>query len=169
MRAREEDDVTDPSVLETRDDPAAPHAGVVRAAEGKTMRVLGDAITLKARGRDGAWSIFLGEAPANVGPPRHRHPWDENYYITSGTLEVLVDETWSEAHPGDLVVIPAGVPHTFHGRGGKAEFVIFVAPGGVEAMFEEFDRDAPELPPVIEKVVAIAARHRVEAVGPVGR
>jgi mannose-6-phosphate isomerase-like protein (cupin superfamily) len=158
-----------PSTVRTRDELGMTPAGIIRAGEGTTMRVVGDTITLKARGCDDAWSIFVSEAPENVGPPRHHHPWDENYYVTSGTLEVLIGDTWSEAHAGDVVVIPAGVPHTFHGRGGKAGFVLFVAPGGVEAMFAELERDAPELPPVIEKVVGIAARHGVEVVGPPGR
>jgi mannose-6-phosphate isomerase-like protein (cupin superfamily) len=143
--------------------------GVIAADAGRPMRVVGDAITLKAIGTGSAWSLFSAEAPEKVGPPRHRHPWDETYYITSGILEVLVGDTWAHARPGDTIVVPAGVQHTFHGLDGKAEFLIFVAPAGVEAMFDDFDRNAPEVPPVMEKVMDIATRHKVEVLGPPGR
>ncbi|PPK65430.1 cupin domain-containing protein [Actinokineospora auranticolor] len=62
-----------------------------------------------------AVSAFIVDVPACLGPHRHRHPYDELFVITEGTVVLEADGEIFEATPDDVCVVPAGVPHAFHG------------------------------------------------------
>lgn len=47
-----------------------------------------------------------------VGPPLHRHPYDEIHIIREGRVLFLIDGEKIEAEPGDIVIVPAGVVHS---------------------------------------------------------
>ncbi len=60
------------------------------------------------------YALAEGEFAAGArGPPRHRHDWDEAFYVLSGKLAVTVGDGRTIAWPGDFVLAPAGVLHTF--------------------------------------------------------
>jgi mannose-6-phosphate isomerase-like protein (cupin superfamily) len=56
---------------------------------------------------------MLGELRPGEGPALHRHPYDEAFVIAEGRASFTIDGDVVEAGPAEVVVIPAGVPHTF--------------------------------------------------------
>ena len=58
----------------------------------------------------------LMDAPGQ-GPALHRHAYSETFVIRRGTVEFTVGAENVVAHAGQIVVVPAGVPHAFVGRG----------------------------------------------------
>ena len=43
----------------------------------------------------------------------HKHPYQEIFIIQEGTAAFTVDSETLEAHAGQIVFVPAGVPHKF--------------------------------------------------------
>jgi quercetin dioxygenase-like cupin family protein len=100
---------------------ALPSGGVFRllADAGATGQVLGaNRLTLPA-GVDGA------------KPHRHLRS-TETFYVLDGELELLLGEQLTTAAPGDLVVVPPGLPHAFGARAGTAADLLAVITPGVE-------------------------------------
>lgn len=56
--------------------------------------------------------IFNMAAPGE-GPRLHRHPYPETFIIRAGRALFTVADAEIEAVPGQIVVVPAGVPHKF--------------------------------------------------------
>ena len=54
-------------------------AAMVRSGERDPLNVLGMPLRFlcEARETDGAWSLFEEHIPLGMGPPPHRHDWDE--------------------------------------------------------------------------------------------
>jgi mannose-6-phosphate isomerase-like protein (cupin superfamily) len=51
--------------------------------------------------------------PPGDGPPLHvHHHAEERYHVLSGELEVRLGKEWKRVSPGEMVTVPAGVPHT---------------------------------------------------------
>ena len=65
----------------------------VKAGERKPLNVLGMPLTMlcEAHETGGAWSLFEEKVPLGMGPPPHRHDWDESYYILEGEVEFTID------------------------------------------------------------------------------
>lgn len=72
--------------------------------------------------------IELGASGANLclifnimepgrGPRLHRHPYPETFIIQHGRATFVVGEQTIEATAGQIVVVPAGVPHKFSNPG----------------------------------------------------
>ena len=52
-------------------------------------------------------------------PPPHIHPHQvESYKVLEGSLDVIVDGTWSTLKPGDSTSVPIGASHTFRNASG---------------------------------------------------
>jgi quercetin dioxygenase-like cupin family protein len=133
-------------------------------AEG--LRVIGESVAVLADvERTGSYEIFLQSGPLGAGPPPHTHPWDEAYYVISGTVEVLIGERRIEAQPGTFVHVPAGTVHAYKNVSERASFLSIASKGGAARFFMELDREAPEFPPQLEKVVPIALRNQVMPAG----
>lgn len=60
-------------------------------------------------------TLFLGTtAPGiGVGAPLHHHDYEELFIVHAGRGTYTVGEEIVEAGPGDVVIIPANVPHGF--------------------------------------------------------
>jgi len=84
-----------------------------------------ETLALPAGAAGGTIRYFRGEAygvnlsllnvaimPGNGAPP-HTHEYDELFVIYSGRGRYTIGEQTVEAGPGDVVVIPPGLPHTF--------------------------------------------------------
>ena len=84
-------------------------ATTVKAGERKPLNVLGMPLTMlcEARETKGAWSLFEEEVPLGMGPPPHRHDWDEAYYILDGAVEFLI--TASQSNPVAVISITCPV------------------------------------------------------------
>jgi quercetin dioxygenase-like cupin family protein len=62
-------------------------------------------------------SLMLAELQPGEGPARHRHTYDEAFTIGQGRAAFTIDEAVIEAGPGHVVLVPAGIPHSFINAG----------------------------------------------------
>jgi mannose-6-phosphate isomerase-like protein (cupin superfamily) len=85
--------------LELLDLPAAAGGGVVRYFRGEAYGV--------------NLSLLCGEVGPGNGAKLHTHVYDELFLIHSGRGRYTIRQESLEAGPGDVVVVPAGVPHEF--------------------------------------------------------
>ncbi len=122
-------------------------AVILAGGQGEQWSMGPNRVRVLAR-RDG-YAFVEGEFPAGVpGPPLHRHDWDEAFYVLDGKLAVTVGGGVSIAWPGDFVLVPGGVAHTFEAHGdGEARFLAhFSAARGleyIEALAAAFPADGP--------------------------
>jgi quercetin dioxygenase-like cupin family protein len=89
---------------------------LLRETEGETLWFLGNLVTFKATGSDTRGRLTVAEFvhPAGSAPPLHRHLDEgEMFYLLSGTAEFRCDGQALQAGPGDFVLLPVGLPHTF--------------------------------------------------------
>lgn len=125
--------------------------------------VVGERITVLAAGQDtGSYEVFLQVGADGSGPPPHRHPWDEAFYIIDGEAEFGLDDELCVAAPGTLVHVPAGTRHWFRLRGRATRMLSLTSRPGAARMFQEIDRELGGEPPDVQRLVAVAARHGVE-------
>jgi len=66
---------------------------------------------------DAGVSFFLINAPPGGGPSLHTHPYEEVFVIQDGQVTFTVDGSTIEAKAGQIVVVPAGVPHKYVNSG----------------------------------------------------
>ena len=93
-------------------DPGYPHYRVVVAAAGENATVLG---------------CFLDDGGH---PPLHTHDVDLCYAVLSGSATVRLGHDSYQAQTGDLIFIPAGLPHGAENRTGEDErHVEILVPG----------------------------------------
>ena len=133
------------------------------------LNVVGERIHVLARAdQTGTGEAFIQQGPAGSGPPPHMHPWDEAYLMLDGEMDVLIGERRHHLTPGMFAYIPANTVHNFcYTTPGR--FFSYTSAPGAATFFAELDRDAPELPPDIGRIVAIAARNRVNLPPPPGK
>ncbi len=62
-------------------------------------------------------SFFLTDGPPGSGPDLHKHPYAEVFLIQEGEVTFTVGEDTIEASAGQILVVPAGVPHKFVNSG----------------------------------------------------
>ena len=88
---------------------------------------------------DKNFCILDYHAPAGFGPPRHLHyVQDEVLEILEGSIAVWAPDWCGVLHAGDIVSLPAGVPHAWRSIDDLAvHFTIVVTPGGPGG-FKEF-------------------------------
>jgi quercetin dioxygenase-like cupin family protein len=129
---------------------------------GARCRILADAAS--TGGRYGL--LDMVEVPAGDMPPLHvHHAQDEGFLLLDGELSLFLPGREIALRPGEFALAPRGVPHAYQVGDTPARFLVVSLPGG----FEEFVRDAvalDELTP--EALVATAAEHDIEILGPPG-
>ncbi len=75
-------------------------------------------------------SFFLIDAPQGGGPGLHAHPYAEVFVILDGEVAFTAGEETIEAKGGQIVVVPAGVPHKYVNSGaGQARHIDIHASG----------------------------------------
>ena len=62
-------------------------------------------------------SLILDHSEAGNGPRLHRHPYDETWVVIAGDILFEAGEERHTAGPGDVVIVPASVPHKFTNQG----------------------------------------------------
>jgi mannose-6-phosphate isomerase-like protein (cupin superfamily) len=60
--------------------------------------------------------IFVDAAPGR-GPGLHKHPYEEVFISLEGTAMFTVGGEQLRAGPGDVVIVPANMPHAFTNTG----------------------------------------------------
>ncbi|MGE0541466.1 MAG: quercetin 2,3-dioxygenase [Dehalococcoidia bacterium] len=149
---------------------------VVEAGGGPATWFLGTLMTAKAGSEQtgGAFTLLEWTAPPGFAPPLHRHQVeDEAFYILDGTLEVTCGDRRWQATPGAFVFLPRGVVHGFTVTGTvPIRGLQLTVPAGFEQFMAEVGEPAqaltlpPPAAPDVEKLLAAAARHRIDILGP---
>ncbi|HEV3356873.1 MAG TPA: cupin domain-containing protein [Pseudonocardiaceae bacterium] len=114
--------------------PTADGTVLVRADDAEVLAQGPSTIRLLADSDDtgGALSTQIVQLGRNVpGAVPHRHDSSaEMFYILDGIVDVLSGTDVVRANKGDLLVVPAGVPHAFGAACGHgAELLIVITPG----------------------------------------
>jgi mannose-6-phosphate isomerase-like protein (cupin superfamily) len=148
---------------------------VLGPAEGQAWWFLGNLVTVKASGAQTRGSLTVAEFlnPPRFAPPLHRHiEEDEFFYLLSGTARIHCDGQDFTAGPGDFVMLPVGLPHTFLvGPDEPLHVLQLTTPAGFEdyvaAVGEPArERRLPDPAPVDPAALGHAARYPVEILGP---
>ena len=71
----------------------------------------------QGRHLDANVSIIVVDAPPGGGPKLHRHPYEEVFVVQEGTATFTAGDEKIEVTSGQVVVVPAGVPHKFVNSG----------------------------------------------------
>lgn len=72
---------------------------------------------LEGAHHDASISLILNTSEPGEGPRLHRHPYDETFVVEAGNLSFQLGDELHQAGPGDVVVVPAQVPHKFTNEG----------------------------------------------------
>jgi len=149
---------------------------VLKDGEGEAVWFLGSLVTMKATGAQTGGRLTAVEFvnPPGFAPPLHRHlVEDEAFYVLSGAVRFRCDGEEFAAGPGDFVLLPVGLPHTFIvGDAEPLRVLQITTPSG----FEHFARQAGEpagehrlpVPGPIDPALLghAAAQHGIELLGP---
>jgi mannose-6-phosphate isomerase-like protein (cupin superfamily) len=129
---------------------------------GVRCRILADSAS--TGGRYGL--VDMIEAPAGDMPPLHiHHTHDEGFLLLAGELSLFLPGREVRLAPGEFVLAPRGVPHTYQVGDVPARWLVVSTPGG----FEEFVRDVAELDDLTPEVLAAtAAEWGIEILAPPG-
>lgn len=124
--------------------------------------ILGHTYTLKAEGAN-AFAFETYDPPGTFVPP-HVHPTqDEFICVLENEFDLYLDGQHHKAHAGDLVRLPAGIPHGYYNLSAMPTRAMFwVAPG--RRLRELFDALHNLGDP--EQVVREAARREVHFLKP---
>ncbi|HET9813119.1 MAG TPA: cupin domain-containing protein [Sphingomicrobium sp.] len=139
-------------------------ATIVRAGERAPLDILGMPMTMlcEARETGGCWSLFEEQVPLGMGPPPHRHDWDEAYYVLEGIVDFVVDGETIRSNPGDFNYLPRGTVHSFKGASdAPAKVLIFAAPAHGSEFFQELSSEVRILPGDASKIPEIGERHGI--------
>ena len=116
-------------------------------------------------------------APRGHGSPLHVHRnEDEWFYVLSGELTFWIDGDVTPATAGSFVSGPRDLPHTFTVSSDEAHFLLVIEPAGFENFLLELSQPAQSRtlplasiePPPLETMIAAAATHGLEILGPPG-
>ena len=101
------------------------------------------------------------------GPPRHlHHEQEEWFYVIDGEYIVEIGDERYRLGPGDSVLAPRGVPHTWAhvGEGKGRQLIVFRPAGKMEAFFGELAKVAGV--PQREVLKRLFGSHGMEMTGP---
>jgi quercetin dioxygenase-like cupin family protein len=141
---------------------------MMQRGEGENLRVMGADVKFlcTADRTDSAWSLMEVALPPDAGPPPHRHPWDEAYYVIEGEVRFSLEGQERLVRGGDFIYAPGGTLHGFKGASQEpARVLIFDAPAHAESFFREVEREV-KAPQDMAKVPEIGQRHQIEFARP---
>ena len=129
------------------------------------FRALGTTYKVLSKSVSGSTAIVEHTVePKSIGAPMHKHTHeDEISYVLEGELSVIQDGIIQTAGPGQYIVKPRGIFHTFWNSGDeRIRFIEIITPGNFEYYFAEM---APFLlrdqPPQMDKIRETAAKYEL--------
>jgi len=148
------------------------------AEEAHAVWFLGNLATIRATGErtNGQLAVVEFLAPPGFATPRHvHHGEDEAFYVVEGALDGFFGERQWRADPGSFVWLPRDTAHGFRVEGDQPARILTLAlPAGFDQFVSEVGERAPSrtLPPPAEpdvgRLLEVAARYRMEILGPPG-
>jgi len=71
--------------------------------------------------------------PHTQGPGAHSHPEDDIFFVTLGTMSLLLGSEWIHAGQGSFVLVPGGTIHDFENRSDAPAAILNLSiPGAFE-------------------------------------
>lgn len=130
------------------------------------LNVIGIKVTvLAANSATQAYEITLQKGEGGMGPPPHKHAWDESFYVLNGSVEFSCGNLTEVCPAGTLVHVPANTVHAFQFIGEGGEMLEFTGSGGnATRMFSAVDEAIPPGPPDLPRVVEVLKQNGVEVV-----
>ncbi len=123
------------------------------------LTVLGESIRIFGAGdQNKAFEVHLQEGVAGGGPPPHRHPWDEAFFILDGRVEVACEGRAEVLSAGSFVQIPAGTTHAYTNVSASAKILAVVSDCRGGKLFETLDRNVRSMPEDADALVAHSAK-----------
>ena len=145
----------------------------IALSAGETFWVVGHRVTLLPAGNSYTYTDVFSPA-RTAGPPPHRHTdCSEFFHVLEGRVDFTVGEDHLQLGPGESVLVPRNVVHTFHPAGESSSRVITVfAPGGFDHWFRDMgvpvdEPNGRELslgPALIERILRDSTRYHMEIV-----
>jgi mannose-6-phosphate isomerase-like protein (cupin superfamily) len=125
---------------------------------------------------DGEHSVLEMVAPPGDQPPLHvHHDSEEGFYLLEGEVTFWAGDLERTLGPGDFVLGPRGVPHTYRVTGEEpARFLVTSSTGAFAAFVQAFGEPAErralptDVVPDVERLGRLAAEHGIELLGPPG-
>jgi quercetin dioxygenase-like cupin family protein len=112
--------------------------------------------------------VLRGVVPPGVTVPLHRHGDTEDFFIISGTQQVLLHGKagleWQNAQAGDYVCIPADTPHAIRNVTEEPAVALIITTARLGRFFQEIGRPvtsmpAPPSPEELEHFVNVAIKY----------
>ena len=127
-------------------------------------------------GEDGI-CVVEHRMPFGDSAPLHVHRQeDEAFHVLEGRMRFQIDGQERLAGPGDTVIAPKGLPHTYRVESREGARTLTITRGSdFETMLRQASRPAeqPELPPLMEPtpeiiaaLVQLCAENGIDIVGP---
>lgn len=150
---------------------------ILGASEGEAFWFLNNLEVLKATSAStgGAYSLLYElTRPGHATPYHLHHEEDEAFYILDGEFTFICDGKKSVVGPGGYVFLPRKIPHGIRCTSKEpATMLVLAMPGnGFVGMIREIAVPATEwvLPtptePDIAKLTALAAKYKIDILGP---
>ncbi|MDP9354235.1 MAG: quercetin 2,3-dioxygenase [Chloroflexota bacterium] len=117
----------------------------------------------------------VGRRGHSAAPPPHVHTREEEcFFVVEGAITCHVGGEAIHVPAGAFVVLPRGVPHRYELASEEARLLNLCVPAGFENFYRALSEPAPEPvlppapegPPDVARLLAAAAEHGVEILGP---
>src|ERR1700689_1637883 len=108
-------------------------SGILPAGEGHLLTARGSVMAFKALGAQTGGDFSLMERTLPAGgrtPPAHRHTnCSEAFFVLDGEITFWIDAAEETGGPGDFLLVPRGMAHTFGNRSPEqARLLVLHAP-----------------------------------------
>lgn len=118
----------------------------MRAGTGEMLPAAGGRLLIGSEASGGSLTIVASQALAGDEAPLHvHHHVDECFLVLGGHYAVTCGDDRFDAGPGDLVYLPAGVPHAYRVGDQPANKLIIAVPAGLEDFFRDLGRDGLDM------------------------
>jgi quercetin dioxygenase-like cupin family protein len=155
----------------------SPELQIIAQGEGTPVWFLGCLTYIKATAETtrGAFGLVEQIIPVGFATPYHMHQAeDEVFYVAEGELLLYSEGKQMELKAGGYAFLPRQIPHGFRVEGTAPARVLFMSfPGGG---FEQFtlamsepvtDANTPPAGrPDMEKLMTLAAKYKIDMLGP---
>ena len=150
--------------------PAPMNPLLTRSASDLVLHAFGEEVRVHLTGEQtgGQFTMLTEITPPGGGPPPHYHEReDEWFHILDGTVSFLIEGAWSDARPGDSVLVPRRKVHTFkNNTSSPVRMLIHASPSGFEKFFAEAAAEfARPGGPDMQRAVRIAESYGIHFVG----
>jgi quercetin dioxygenase-like cupin family protein len=141
---------------------------VTQETSSQAVDLLGIKITVLATNvQTQGYEITLQQGADGMGPPPHRHEWDESFYVLKGSIDMTVAGKSAHCERGTLVHIPRGTAHSYRfGAEGGELLEIAGAGGSATRMFIDVAKRIPPGPPDFGLIAAALSEHGATLVAP---